>query len=223
MYEVEFHHISEVRMGSPYNTAQIEVKRGYFPTLLKSRIGFFQDKAVISNGGNTLFLVIWETHQGDPFFKVLKVSDQERKVYASSKISGCCKSLAVINDEEIKLSIFRQPLNLVETLREFPILMFDDEVEFKERTVENSLDSWTTFDSPSTFSTWLTSLCTVVNEGLLIETKGSVTVELLKTHLDELLKSPLDEIIYFTSNPRGTQYQLTIKNNNSFNAGWARV
>ena len=223
MYQVEFYQVSEVRMGSPYHTAQIRVTGGYWPDLLKSKIGSFQDKAIISSDGYTLFLVLWDSDRGDPGFRVLKVSDKEKKVYTSAKINGCCKNLELTSDG-LKLTIFRHPLNKVENLKEFPRLMFDGEVEFKERTAEDVLGQWATFDSIPEFTVWLVSLHVLIKEGLLAETKGSISTDLLENHFDELLKSHLDEIVYFKSNPHGTEYQLTLKNNKAgFFAGWART
>lgn len=53
-YAVNFFNVSEIRMGSPYNTADINLKGPFVPDLTDYT---FQDIFVISSKGNTIFLV----------------------------------------------------------------------------------------------------------------------------------------------------------------------
>jgi len=224
MYNIDFYQISEIRMGSPYNTAKIKVHDGYFPKAFLHGIYAFQDKAVVSKDGNVLFLVMWSYIQGDPGFKILKILNKERKVYSSKLMSGCCKSIELnSNDREIKVSIFRYPSNVFEVIDDFPSLIADDEALIKERYTEEVLPKWTTFTEVGTFTHWLSTLRNLVNNGALIEVKGSVTLDLLQNHLHELLKSDLDEAVYFKSYPEGNIYHLTIKNQVGFFVEWTQI
>jgi hypothetical protein len=223
MYEVHFHHVSEIRMGSPYHSAQVQVNGGYFPQLLFSRMRSFQDKFVVNKDGGILFLVCWEHVQSDPYFRVLKILSNEKKVYISSLISGCCKDIELFSERlEVKLTIFRHPNTLTEVVDDFSTIMFDGEMEFKPDDVEEILGKWTTINGLDAFQKWLPLLRSLLNKELLREARGSVNVNLLENQLAELLKSNLDESIYFKA-ISGQQYQLTVKNNCGFVAHWRSI
>lgn len=62
-------------MGSPFNTADVELSGGYVP--LMDGISF-QDKGVVSQDGETAFLVEWKTLSGNrPGFCVWRISDKK--------------------------------------------------------------------------------------------------------------------------------------------------
>jgi hypothetical protein len=76
-------------MGSPYNAARIVLSGEFVPDLE----GEFQDVGLVADGGRTCYLVEWRIEGGEPGFVVWRLSEDERIVQKSARITGCCDSL----------------------------------------------------------------------------------------------------------------------------------
>lgn len=107
-YELEFRNISEVRMGSPYNVADVCLKGPFVPDLTDFS---FQDIGVISSDGHTACLVQWETSNNEPGFRIWKIDSNSEIISRSNMIKGCCTSLLLLNDNKIKTSFYTDQLN----------------------------------------------------------------------------------------------------------------
>ncbi len=94
MYQVTFTNIMEIRMGSPFNIADVDVKGGFFP---KSGFTDFQDKFAVSQDGRVCYFVLWEVAQDNtPGFRMLRVSDHDQTATTSDRFSGCCEELSFL-------------------------------------------------------------------------------------------------------------------------------
>ena len=103
MYHLKFLNPVEVRMGSPFNVADVELTGEFIPSFEGAS---FQDKGIISFEGKVCFLIEWKTMPGNrPGFCVWKVSEQGRTVQKSEPIEGCCEKISEI-DEGVELLIF---------------------------------------------------------------------------------------------------------------------
>ncbi len=102
MYEFRFYDATEIRMGSPYNLAKIEIKGNFLP----DTEGFdFQDKATISEDGHRLVLIEWTVSKNNPGFRVWDVDGRTRSVKKSEVLEGCCEKLYPLEGKEIYVDI----------------------------------------------------------------------------------------------------------------------
>lgn len=94
-YNIEFDILGEIRMGSPYNGANVKLSGDYVPDFSSFT---FQDKALISDDGRTCYLVQWDINNDDPGYIVWKIEANTRKISKSVRIKGCCESLNLKNE-----------------------------------------------------------------------------------------------------------------------------
>ncbi len=102
-YEILFFNVSEIRMGSPYNTADFKLKGPFVPDLTDYT---FQDIFAISSKGNTIFLVQWDIVNNEPGFRVWKISSNPDSVCQSSHIRGCCSKVELLNDYTVTVTAY---------------------------------------------------------------------------------------------------------------------
>ena len=83
--------VSEIRMGSPYRLAEMELQGNWIPELPKTG---WQDLFAESVNGRYLGLVAWMTENNEPGFKLVVIDKREQVVRESQRIPGCCQSLS---------------------------------------------------------------------------------------------------------------------------------
>ncbi len=89
-YKVSFKNTSEIRMGSAYNGAEIVLSGGFIPELGEVT---FQDKFLLAEDGQVVFLVHWDSDKGNPGFIVTKVNNRNKTATSSIRITGCCDKI----------------------------------------------------------------------------------------------------------------------------------
>ena len=97
-YRVSFSNLSDIRMGSPYNTAKVSITGGYLPSAEDLTNSTFQDKAAVSDDGEVCFLIEWATAHNEPAFRVWRISNIERTLRKSVVIHGCCVDVKSLSD-----------------------------------------------------------------------------------------------------------------------------
>lgn len=81
----------EVRMGSPFRYADLQLYGPWVPDLPDYD---WQNIAVESSNGRYLALVAWAMSDNkDPGFRIVVIDKKDKQIRQSSRISGCCKSL----------------------------------------------------------------------------------------------------------------------------------
>jgi hypothetical protein len=90
-YEITFKNIVDIRMGSPFNGAKVELRGDFVPLFTNET---FQDIYTISNDGLICFLVEWVHINNNPAFRVWKIDARQRNVLKSNRIEGCCKGIS---------------------------------------------------------------------------------------------------------------------------------
>lgn len=90
MYKLEFINSCEIRMGSPFNIADVKLTGQFVPNFDGIE---FQDKGRTSESKNEVLLVQWMIIDNDPGFIVWKISATDHSIKKSSRISGCCQNI----------------------------------------------------------------------------------------------------------------------------------
>jgi len=101
-YEIKFENICEIRMGSPFNGADVILSGDYIPDLSEHT---FQDIGLINEAGDICYLVQWDQESGGPGFIVWKIDASKKCVTKSQKQTGCCK-LLTLNDSLLVATIW---------------------------------------------------------------------------------------------------------------------
>lgn len=99
--KIKFKNKREIRMGSPYNFADIEIS-GIDLNLPKFS---WQDKYVISKNIKTIILVYFEFQKNEPTFKLYKIDIENGKAKSSKRILGLLNKIQIVN-ETIKINKF---------------------------------------------------------------------------------------------------------------------
>ena len=105
-YELKFRTLAEIRMGSPYNFAEIELEGSSFiPPLPKKG---FQDKGIVSDDKSRCYLVHWETAaDGGPAFSIWKLDEKEKTLMKSVIIDGCCEAIEELRAGSVVLTVWQ--------------------------------------------------------------------------------------------------------------------
>ncbi len=122
-YQVKFSHVSEIRMGSPFNGAEVHVSGGYFPKAAEVALrSSFQDKVAISQDGTICFLVKWDSPGNIPGFRVVKLSEEKKTVTQSERISGCCVDIVCLpGDKGVEVKVWEhERSDRTEHVMQFP-------------------------------------------------------------------------------------------------------
>lgn len=98
MYTVSFSNVYDVRMGSPYNIANVSLKGDFIPDL---GTGKFQDKYAVSDDGKICILIKWNSIKNNPGFILWRISEVTRDVKYSDQIMGCCDEVKIVNDKVV--------------------------------------------------------------------------------------------------------------------------
>ena len=113
MFTLSFKNCSEIRMGSPFNMADVELTGEYIPDL--SRYSF-QDIGLVNPAKDTVYLVQWETTNNEPGFIVWQIRERDRSISKSDRISGFCKDLQLDSTEKLRIIIYKVDTFEVETI-----------------------------------------------------------------------------------------------------------
>lgn len=85
-----FSSVTEIRMGSPYHFAELEIVGKWVP---ESPDYDWQDLFAESPNRRYLVLVAWMIKNNDPGFRFVLIDKKEKAVRESERIAGCCQSL----------------------------------------------------------------------------------------------------------------------------------
>jgi hypothetical protein len=88
--KVTFRNLQEIRMGSPYNVAELVLEGRWTPNLPKED---WQDTTSQSEDGRYVGLVAWDTLDNNPGFRVYTIDTVERTFACTKRILGCCQEL----------------------------------------------------------------------------------------------------------------------------------
>jgi len=97
-YKLSFNNISEVRMGSPFNKANVTLVGSYVPSLAGKE---FQDVGLVCKNGIKCAIVQWDLVENEPRFKIWILDQETEKASISEPIVGACISLMESNDDLI--------------------------------------------------------------------------------------------------------------------------
>jgi hypothetical protein len=81
---------SEIRMGSRFNHAYLDLEGDWVPDLPRDG---WQDLYAYSGDGKILALIRWETEDNEPGFRVVMIDLQRKTVEETERIPGCCRTL----------------------------------------------------------------------------------------------------------------------------------
>jgi hypothetical protein len=120
-YNIEFEVLGEIRMGSPYNGANVKLSGDFVPELGDFT---FQDIYLVSENGRTCYLVQLAIDK-DPGFIVWKIDADNNKVTKSSRIEGCCDSLFYDNESIKTVAWNWDPIKKAEIRNELEVRFTD--------------------------------------------------------------------------------------------------
>jgi hypothetical protein len=87
---VSFSNQCEIRMGSPFNVATVEMSGSWKPDIPTDG---WQDISAQSPDGRYVGLIFWDTPNNEPGFKVYTIDTVEKTISISNRIRGCCQYL----------------------------------------------------------------------------------------------------------------------------------
>ena len=88
-----FSNAMEIRMGSPYRCADLELQGEWVPELPDAD---WLNLIAESDNGRYLALVAWDiADDNDPGFRLFVIDKKEKAVRQSGRIQGCCRTLEV--------------------------------------------------------------------------------------------------------------------------------
>jgi hypothetical protein len=96
-YRITYDVLGEIRMGSPYNGANVILSGEFIPDMSEYT---FQDRGIVSSDGFTCFLVQWDMIGNNPGHKVWKIEAKSKEISVSSHIEGCCDDIW-FNDSKV--------------------------------------------------------------------------------------------------------------------------
>jgi hypothetical protein len=88
---VTFRNRTEIRMGSPFNIANLYLKGDWIPDLPNED---WQDQKAWSPDGRFVALIAWAVSKSNnPGFRIYTINLEERSFAVSKRIRGCCQKL----------------------------------------------------------------------------------------------------------------------------------
>ncbi len=106
-FQIKHNNISEIRHGSPYNLAEVEIV-GKTKFSIEKNNGW-QDKYSWSRDGKNVALVKWEHIDSEPGFIIVVINSSTGEQLHSNWIQGCCHTVRLRND----LSIYYETFTLI--------------------------------------------------------------------------------------------------------------
>jgi hypothetical protein len=91
MINVTFSNPSEIRMGSPFNIATLQLDGKWTPQLPEEA---WQDITAQSPDGHYVGLVAWRINfLNNPGFRIYSINTQTKSFSKTRRIRGCCQSI----------------------------------------------------------------------------------------------------------------------------------
>lgn len=151
-YEVSFKNLSDIHMGSPYNSGTVKLSGDFVPPIFPRG---FQDRYAVSDDGQICFLVEW-TNVVDPSFRIWKIDAHQKNVTKSHIIPGCCERIAYC-DGLIKINAWKYDQGIkTYVVSDFFLVPFDEEFdslhfkhlqyrikEYLGEDMKNNIYAWT--------------------------------------------------------------------------------
>ena len=103
-FQIKYKVISEIRHGSPYNIAELEIIGNSNFTI--ERNNNWQDKHSWSNSGDYFAQVKWELGNNEPGFKIILFHSEKGKIMETKRILGCCNKVKLTEDLDIVYETF---------------------------------------------------------------------------------------------------------------------
>jgi len=88
--QVEFANCREIRMGSPYNACDLQLRGKWLPHLPNVT---WQDRSAHSPDSRYIALVYWDIVNNQPGFRVVVIDTIAKTVSEHDRIEGCCDRL----------------------------------------------------------------------------------------------------------------------------------
>ncbi|HCR69918.1 MAG TPA: hypothetical protein DIW23_00610 [Anaerolineae bacterium] len=88
--KVAFKNVMEIRMGAPFNGADLELTGSWIPDLPQ---GGWQDLTACSSDKRYVGLVRWEHLEGSPNFVVYTIDTKRKDFTKADRVAGCCKKI----------------------------------------------------------------------------------------------------------------------------------
>jgi hypothetical protein len=102
-FEVILTHITEIRMGSPYNTCHLSLS-GFDKVNIDSY--GWQDKFAWNNDSSVLILVKYNVEGNIPGFNLVRINAETGEMRESRKIFGLVNNLSINNNGIITINKF---------------------------------------------------------------------------------------------------------------------
>jgi len=131
-FQIKYKHISEIRHGSPYNLAELEI-------VGENRIKIepnnsWQDKHSWSKNGKYVAQIKWDFENNAPGFRVIIIDTATGGKLQSDWIQGCCHKLRLRND----LSIYYETFTLIsENMKKKIYGLKSNEIIIEQATTKN--------------------------------------------------------------------------------------
>jgi len=103
-FEIKFDIIGEIRHGSPYNLAELNII-GKSDFIIK-RNNDWQNIQSWTKDYKYLALVKWDLKNSDPGFKVILFDSKKGQLKKTDRISGCCNKIKLEKELNIACEIF---------------------------------------------------------------------------------------------------------------------
>lgn len=125
-YQITAKHLSEIRMGSPYYCASLEIKGEFVPDILSARKFAYTD--VFLTHQREAYIAIWKIDKNnDPGFQILRLSENDKTLTISKRIEGCADEIIVEKGQDgIRVKYWKHPEGNKEcTITEFKEFKLD--------------------------------------------------------------------------------------------------
>ena len=103
-FEIEFNIISEIRHGSPYNLAELNVI-GKSDFKIK-RNNDWQNIQTWTKDYKYFALVQWDLKNNEPGFRVILFDSKKGQLKKTDRISGCCNKIKLDSELNVDCEIF---------------------------------------------------------------------------------------------------------------------
>lgn len=103
-FKIEFDIISEIRHGSPYSLAELNVVGK--PDFKIKRKNDWQNIQYWTKDYKYFALVKWDLKKNEPGFRVILFDSKNGQIKQSDRISGCCNKIKLDSELNIDCEIF---------------------------------------------------------------------------------------------------------------------
>ena len=103
-FEIKFDIIGEIRNGSPYNLAELNIIGK--PDFIIKKNNDWQNIQSWTKDYKYFILVKWDLKNNEPSFRVILFDSKKGQLKKTDRISGCCNTIKLNNDLNIDCEIF---------------------------------------------------------------------------------------------------------------------